>query len=216
LITAHGISDRAHDRLRASGKRIIDTTCPLVRRVHRAARAFEEGGFQVIVIGRKGHVEVDGIVGDLTKFEVVQTPADVRRYATNRIGIVCQTTERQCRVEAIRAEIRAQNPQAEIRFVDTICQPTRDRQAALERLLNVVDVMVVVGGQHSNNTRQLVIRSRERGVLAHHVQSAADLQPQWFQAARTVGLTAGTSTPDSAIQEVYEALSAIQNEGESP
>src|SRR5439155_9981386 len=98
------------------------------------------------------------------------------------------------------------NPRADIRFIDTICHPTKDHQAALLRLLDQVQAVVVVGGRNSNNTRQLVLRCQERGLPAHHVQSAADLQPEWFDGIATVGLTAGTSTLDETIEEVYRAL----------
>jgi len=214
LITAHGISDVERQRLEAAGKRLIDTTCPLVRRVHRAAQALAAGGYHVLVIGRPGHVEVQAIVEDLSSYDVVAGPSDVRRYPHNRLGIVCQTTTPPQAAEHIRQAVRTHNSHAEIRFVNTICQPTLDRQQAVERLLRKVEAMLVVGGRNSNNTLQLVARCRERGVPTFHVQSAADIHPDCFAGYKTVGLTGGTSTLDSTIREVYDALCRLQTGGE--
>ncbi len=158
------------------------------------------------MIGKRDHVEVQGIIGDLEHFDVIETPADVETYPWRRLGVMCQTTTPVAKATAIRAALSARNPDAEIRFIDTICHPTKDHQAALERLLEEVDAVVVVGGRNSNNTRQLVLRSQERGLRAFHVQSAADLRSEWFEGVGIVGLTAGTSTLDETIDEVYEAL----------
>lgn len=206
LITAHGISDRERLRLESAGKRLIDTTCPLVTRAHRAAQALEREGRLVIVIGRAGHVEVNGIVEDLTQFEIVESSAAVRRYPCGRLGVICQTTTPPRLADEILAELRRLNPAADIRFVDTICQPTRDRQLAVERLLPLVDAMVVVGGARSNNTRQLVALCEAAGKVAYQVESPDDLKAAWFEGCLTVGLTAGTSTPDAEITAVSEAL----------
>ena len=110
----------------------------------------------------------------------------------------------------MRAAVARLNPHADVRFIDTICHPTKDHQAALERLLDQVEAVVVVGGRNSNNTRELVARCLERGVPAHHVQSPADLRSQWFSGLHSVGLTAGTSTLDETIADVHQALLAIE------
>ena len=209
MITAHGVSDRERTRLEAAGKQLIDTTCPLVVKVHRAARQLALEGRHVLVIGRPGHVEVRGILEDLASGEVVESVAAAKAYPYERLGIVCQSTTPPRLAADVNAAIRAANPQADIRFIDTICQPTRDRQDAVVRLLPLVDALVVVGGKNSNNTRELASLCRDRGVPAFHVQSAADLDTNWFRGCRVVGLTAGTSTLDETIQEVRQALSAM-------
>jgi 4-hydroxy-3-methylbut-2-en-1-yl diphosphate reductase len=206
LVTAHGISDRERGRLEAEGKQLIDTTCPLVARVHQAARALQAEGYHVLVIGRRGHVEVEGIVGDLDDYQVIESSEEVTAYPHPRLGIVCQTTMTEARVERIRAAIVARNPHAEIMFIDTVCLPTKEHQRALERLLDRVEAVVVVGGRNSNNTRELAARCRERGKPALHVQSAGELDPAWFKGFATVGLTAGTSTLPETIEEVHRAL----------
>jgi 4-hydroxy-3-methylbut-2-en-1-yl diphosphate reductase len=206
LITAHGISDRERNRLRSAGKEILDTTCPLVKRVHQAAALLEAEGYFVLLIGRRGHVEVEGIIEDLEHFEVIESADEVRVYRSGRLGIVCQTTATERTVRTIRAAVAALNPGAQINFVDTVCLPTKEHQRALENLLDQVEAVVVVGGRSSNNTQQLVARCRERGKPALHVQSAAELDPLWFKPFATVGLTAGTSTLHETIDEVHRAL----------
>ncbi len=209
LITAHGVSQRERRRLELAGKKLVDTTCPLVTRAHDAARKLKNEGYHLLVIGKVGHVEIQGIIEDLESFDVIQSPDEVRTYAHKRLGIMCQTTTPVADADAIRTVIAAKNPDAEIRFIDTICHPTKDHQAALQRLLDQVEAVVVVGGRNSNNTRQLVLRCRQRGLPAYHVQSAADLRPEWFDGIDKVGLTAGTSTMDETIDEVQQALMHI-------
>ncbi len=206
LITAHGVSDAERRRLADGGKEVLDTTCPLVTRVHKAAQALHAEGYHVLVIGRRGHVEVQGLIEDLTNFDVIQDPGEVRRYPYRRLGVVCQTTATARNVARVRAAIAEHNPDAEVRFIDTVCQPTKEHQRALERLAARVDAMVVVGGRNSNNTRELVAFCRERHLPAYHVQGPADLDPAWFRGCRTVGLTAGTSTLDATIEQVRQAL----------
>lgn len=212
MITAHGVSDRERRRLETAGLRVIDTTCPLVRRVHRAAQALADDGRFVILIGRPGHVEVQGIVEDLERFAVLDSASLVRHYGERRLGVICQSTTSPRLAEEILSTIRAANPAADIEVVDTICQPTRDRQEAMRSLLPRVDAVVVVGGKNSNNTRELAALCHAAGKAAWHVQSAADLAPEWFRGYAVVGLTAGTSTLDETIEEVRRRLEEIEAE----
>jgi 4-hydroxy-3-methylbut-2-enyl diphosphate reductase len=209
LITAHGISQAERRRLEQAGKRLLDTTCPLVTRAHHAAQKLQAEGYHVLLIGRRGHVEVQGVIEDLESFDVIQCPEEVRRYPHRRLGIMCQTTTPARLVARIREAVATLNPDAEIRFLDTVCHPTKDHQRSLEQLLEQVEAVVVVGGHNSNNTRELAARCRERGLPAYHVQGACDLEPDWFRGVRTVGLSAGTSTLDETIEEVYQALVKI-------
>lgn len=209
LVTAHGISDRERARLVAQGKRLLDTTCPLVQKAHTAAQALQAEGRRVVVIGRRMHVEVRGIVEDLHEAIVVGGVDDVRSWSLPRLGIVCQTTTQAADAEAIVAAIRGANPTADIRVHDTICSPTKARIAALAALLPRVDAVVVVGGLHSNNCKQLADHARAAGVPALQASNAADLPVAWFAGKRVVGLTAGTSTLDRTIDEVHAALCAL-------
>ncbi len=209
LITAHGISYRTRTELTGRGLTLIDTTCPLVLRVHAAAMEFARAGRHVVVIGQPGHVEVRGIVEDLETFSVWAKPEDVQSTGAPRLGLVCQTTTRPDVAAAVRAAIVTAHPKANIAFADTICQPTKDRQAALEELIEAATVVVVVGGTRSNNSRALAERARIAGRRAYLVQTADDLDPAWFEDDDIIGLTAGTSTPDDEILAVERRLSAF-------
>lgn len=206
LVTAHGISERERSRLENRGKHILDTTCPLVARAHQAAQMLQAEGRRVVVIGGRHHVEVRGIVEDLRNAIVVDDLGEVGCWFEPRLGVVAQTTTQAAVAEALLGAIRERNPTSDVRFVDTICSPTRSRIAALEALLSEVDGVVVVGGRHSNNTRQLVARAEQAGVPALHVEGVADLAPAWLVDKRILGLTAGTSTLDATLDEVEAAL----------
>ena len=210
LITAHGVSDRERDRLQQTGKQLIDTTCPLVKRAHQAAMTLRDEGYFVLVIGRRDHVEVRGIVGDLVEYEVIESIEEVRTYSAKRLGIISQTTAPAQDVDMIRDAIRFENTAAEIRWIDTVCLPTKEHQRSLERLLDQVDAVVVVGGKHSNNTKELTRLCRRNRKPAFQVSSAAEINPEWFQPFETIGLTAGTSTLDTTIDEVEAAIRSIR------
>jgi 4-hydroxy-3-methylbut-2-enyl diphosphate reductase len=209
LITAHGISERERTRLELAGKELVDTTCPLVRRVHDAARRLACAGCHVLVAGKRGHVEVRGIVEDLASCDVIEHAGEVRAYPHERLGLVSQTTMPERELGAIHAAVVAKNPRADLRLVDTVCAPTKERQTALERLLDQVELLVVVGGANSNNTARLAERGRARGVPSHHVTGPAELDPAWLRGVTSVGLTAGTSTPDERIDAVEARLRAL-------
>lgn len=206
LITAHGISDRRRQILLASNKHLIDTTCPLVLRVHEAAQQLQRAGFHVLVLGQDQHVEVQGIVEDLNSYDVIGSVDEIRTYSQPRVGIVSQTTLPPDLADELIRSIRQCNTAAEIIVCDTICDPTRRRQQALEILLAKVQAVVVVGGKHSNNTLQLVAYCKARDMPVLHVACATEIDPAWLSVISVVGLTAGTSTLDDTIMEVYKAL----------
>ena len=209
LVTAHGVSNRERQRLEDAGKLVLDTTCPLVQKAHLMALALQAEGRRVVVIGKPGHVEVRGLTEDLRDPIVVASTADVRPWNEPRLGVLCQTTTPVQKADAIRAAIRATNPNSDVRFVDTICAPTKARVEALDELIRRVDVLVAVGGLGSNNTRALAETARRRGVTAYRVDGAAAIRPEWFADCNTVGLTAGTPTPDATIAAVRERLTAL-------
>ena len=206
MVTAHGISDRERKRLTAAGGTLIDTTCPLVVRIHEAAQRLAREGRLVLVVGRRGHVEIRGVVEDLERCEVVEGPEEVRDYGCDRLGLVCQTTATVELVERVHRAVLAANAGADVCLVDTVCGPTRDRQAALDALLEKVNAIVVVGGRNSNNTLRLVERCGKRGVPVAHVTGPGELCQRWCGRFQVVGLTAGTSTPDEVIDAVHAGL----------
>ncbi len=209
MITAHGVSDRTRHQLQSSGLTIIDTTCPLVRRVHAAAQRLAAENRHVIVIGQPGHVEIRGIVEDLSSWSVWASADEVEPTPHARIGVIAQSTTRPDVAAIVLAEIRRAHPDADVAWIDTICQPTRDRQEALEELLAEATVLVVVGGKRSNNSRALMQRALDRGKRAHFIQTANEIDAQWFEPRDIVGLTAGTSTPDDIIEAVAAQLDAL-------
>src|SRR5580658_3432640 len=207
MITAHGASDKARERARARGLHLLEATCPLVHFAHRAVQQLVREGFHPVIVGQRGHVEVRGLTEDLAEFDVVLTDEDVGRMAERpRFGVAAQTTQPVDKVRALVESIRRRFPCSEVRFTDTVCQPTKQRQAAALDLAQQSDVVVVVGGAHSNNTRELAATCVRYCARVHHVQSAGDLREEWFAGASTVGLTAGTSTPDTIIDSVENWL----------
>jgi len=210
MITAHGASDAAISRLRSQGLQVHEATCPLVAHAHRSLHRLVARGYFPVVIGRADHVEVRGLVGDLEDYRVLQCAEDIPLLAGQpRIGVVSQTTQPLDFVLEMVDRVRQAFPEAEVRFCDTVCQPTKERQAAARRLASDCEAVVVVGGRSSNNTRQLVRACEAEGARAYQVECAADLRPEWLEGVRTVGLTAGTSTPDEVIAEVHRALLAL-------
>jgi 4-hydroxy-3-methylbut-2-enyl diphosphate reductase len=215
MITAHGASEQKLSALKGKGLNVIEATCPLVHFAHRSLKALVEEGFHPIIIGKAGHVEVRGMTEDLEDYDMVQSEADIARISPRpRFGIVSQTTQPIERVRQLVRMIRERFPASEVRFLDTVCQPTKQRQNAAIELAQQCDVVVVVGGAHSNNTRELVATCRRFCPRVFHVQSADGLRAEWFYGARAIGLTAGTSTPDESIEQVEGAIERICAEAE--
>lgn len=207
MITAHGASARTLAETRARGFTVVEATCPLVRVAHRAVAALARDGYHVVIVGQRDHVEVRGLTGDLDRFDVVLDDEDVLALACHpRIGVAAQTTQPLDHVRRIVALIRRRFPRSDVRFLDTVCKPTKERQAAAMEIARQADVVIVVGGRASNNTRELVKTCAQFCTRVHHVESDADLRPEWFDHAATVGLTAGTSTPDEVIDRVERQI----------
>jgi len=211
MITAHGASDTAVAQARDAGFSVSEATCPLVRVAHRALASLVQQGYHPVVIGKRGHVEVRGLTGDYAECDVILTEQDVQQMEERpRFGAVAQTTQPVERVRWLVAKMRERFPGSEIRFIDTVCQPTKQRQNAAAEIACQSDAVVVIGGAHSNNTHELVQTCLRYCSRVFHVQSAEDLDPSWFMGVSTVGLTAGTSTPDLVIHEVEDWLARLE------
>ena len=203
LITAHGASEKALRRVRERGLAVVEATCPLVRHAHRALLDLVGQGFHPVVIGRKDHVEVKGLTEDLEAVDIILTEADLDQVeARSKFGVIAQTTQPIGRVQQLMQALRARFPTAEVRFADTVCQPTKQRQTAAVELAANCDVVVVIGGQHSNNTHELLMSCRRHCERVYQVQGPEDLKGTWFRVEDTIGITAGTSTPDKIIEAV--------------
>lgn len=203
MITAHGVSWKRMRSVRDSGLKVVEATCPLVHVAHRAVAKLADEGFHPVIIGKRGHVEVRGLTEDLSEFDVVLSEAEVFELKERaRFGVAAQTTQPIEKVRGLVDCLRKRFPNAEVRFIDTVCQPTKQRQNAAVELAQQSDVVVVIGGAHSNNTHELVRTCSRYCTRVHHVQTADDLREEWLEGAEIVGVTAGTSTPEKLISEV--------------
>src|SRR5436190_144580 len=210
MITAHGASDAKRAALREHGFHVVDGTCPLVRHAHEQLKRLVAAGYFPIVIGKVGHVEVRGLTEDFPEACVVDFPSDILKLPRrDRYGVISQTTQPIDRVRALVAEIERLYPTSEVRYVDTVCKPTKDRQLALQQLIDVAEVIVVVGGRESNNTRQLVETCRTSDRRAFHIERSDELRSEWFDGISVVGLTAGTSTLRETVDAVFRCLEEI-------
>ena len=211
MITAHGASDATKADLERKGFVVYDATCPLVIRLHKLARFLQRQGYFPVIVGEASHVEMRGVIGNLERSAVVNDENDLAALVgEKRIGIVSQTTNRLEKVQRIVTAIRALPGVEDVRFIDTICEPVKERQRAIHDLLaQDIDLGIVIGGQNSANTRKLMELIRDKGIEAHHIESADDLEPSWFGGREHVGITAGTSTPQDVIEAVHQRIRQI-------
>lgn len=210
MITAHGASWKRLRSVRDSGFKMVEATCPLVHVAHRAVAKLVEEGYHPVIIGKRGHVEVRGLTEDLAEFDVLLSEEDILELKEHaRFGVAAQTTQPIEKVRSLVDCLRRRFPNSEVRFIDTVCQPTKQRQNAAIELAQQSDVVVVIGGTHSNNTHELVKTCGGYCDRVHHVQSVGDLRAEWFEHAEVVGITAGTSTPDASIKEVESWLNGL-------
>ncbi|MDP1589733.1 MAG: 4-hydroxy-3-methylbut-2-enyl diphosphate reductase [Prosthecobacter sp.] len=212
-ITAHGASDKHRHAWQNAGHTVIDTTCPLVKKAHHALATLVSDGYQPIVIGQSQHVEVRGLIGDFPQAVVVLEEADLAQIPAHpRLGIVSQTTQPVEIALRLVEAIKRLHRSSEVRFIDTICHPTKQRQTAMDDLIRDCDHIVVIGGRNSNNTRQLAQKAAAHGLRTLQIERAEELDPAWFRDARNVGITAGTSTLDETVDAVMQRLRQIAAE----
>ena len=217
MVTAHGASRRTLTQTRGLGLTVVEATCPLVYVAHRAVAALARDGRHVVIVGQRDHVEVRGLTGDLDRFDVVLEEEEVVAIEEHpRFGVAAQTTQPLEKVRRLVALLRRRFPRSDVRFLDTVCAPTKDRQSAAIDMARRADVVIVVGGRASNNTRELVITCARHCSRVHHVQTDADVRREWFESAKIVGLTAGTSTPDDVIDRVEARIHEIESQRETP
>ena len=210
MITAHGASNRVKEELLNRGHIVEDASCPLVVRVHKAIKKLVKDSYYPVVIGQKEHVEVRGIVGDLDSYAVIASIEEIgiiKNYP--KIGIVSQTTQQIKTVHKIVEAIKMQGHE-DVKFVDTVCKPTKDRQIAVTELCELVDVMMVIGGFNSSNTKKLKMVCEKKGLKAYHIEGIKDISLDWFKSNDHIGITAGTSTPAYVIEDVYQYLCNIE------
>ena len=217
-ITAHGVSEAVVKELEGRGVPVLDTTCPIVTRSQQWAKRLVDEGYAVIVFGDPNHKEMRGVLGWAegrayavpSVDEIDELPDDL----PSRIGVLSQTTETEAHfAEFVRALLeRRMDRISEVRVINTLCNATTSQQAAAQELAHQVDLMVVIGGRESANTRHLAEVAREEGVETRHVESAGEIQREWLNGHERVGVTAGASTPDDAIEAVVARLRELAPE----
>ncbi len=210
LIRSHGVGPEIYEQAERLGIPLLDATCPHVKKAQLAARAFAEEGFSVLVAGERNHPEVKSILAWAGPSALAaETEADIEKIpGEGKVGVVSQTTLEREVFDGILAALKRRN--IEIVVNPTICTATEERQKAAMRLAGRVEVMVVVGGRNSANTRHLAEVCRKAGARTYHVETAAELEPAWFFGLKTAGITAGASTPDWIIEEVKQRMENME------
>ena len=213
IFSAHGVSRAIQDEAVQRGFRIFDATCPLVSKVHVELAKLHKEGYEFIMIGHKGHPEVEGTMGQLDSgihlVEDVEDVAKVQPVQTELLAVVTQTTLSVDDAAEIVAAVRARFPQVREPKQQDICYATQNRQDAVKLMSPMVDVVIVVGSPTSSNSNRLRELADRLGTPAFMVDSAADLDATWFEGAQKVGLTAGASAPDVLVQDVIQRLRAM-------
>ena len=214
LFRAHGTSTDVWNKAKDKGMNIIDATCPLVKEIHNEVKALELEGRSIIIIGDHGHDEVIGIASQVKNPIIVSSPEEAQNLRKmKKAGIVSQSTQT---IENVQTIINIIMTKAfDLRFVNTICFPTKRNQQQLKDLSERCDVMLIIGSFTSANSKRLHQLALERNKKSYQVTCANDIESVWFDNAEIVGITAGASTPDSIIQDVVrycETLTNIQNE----
>ncbi len=217
IYSAHGVSPAIRERANAKRLETIDATCPLVTKVHNEVHRMVSLGFEIVMIGHEGHVEVEGTMGQApASMYLVETVEDVESLEVRnptRLGCVTQTT---LSVDDTRDVMRAlfdRFPQIALPKRDDICYATQNRQDAVKQLAEQADLVLVVGAPASSNSNRLVEVASRLGVTAYLIQTAEDVDPSWLEDVQCVGVTAGASTPDILVQGVIEHLSELADGG---
>ncbi len=209
IFSAHGVSKALRQEAEARGFQVFDATCPLVTKVHVEVAKLAREGYEFVMIGHKGHPEVEGTMGQLSDgIYLVEDVADVARVQPrgDKLAVVTQTTLSVDDAAAILAEVKHRFPQVRQPKQQDICYATQNRQDAVKVMAPAVDVVIVVGSPTSSNSNRLRELAQRLGTEAHMVDAADDLLPAWFEGRSRVGVTAGASAPDILVQQVITRL----------
>jgi 4-hydroxy-3-methylbut-2-enyl diphosphate reductase len=206
LVRSHGATQEELDKINQKHLKIVDATCVLVKRVQKIARQLYEEGYKVVIIGDKNHPEVKAVVGFAEDVEVVGSPEDLDKLSKNKkLGVICQTTQSPGHFAEMIAAI-AKRGFSEMKIINTLCRETMERQEAAVKLCRQVDIMFVLGGLHSANTRKLAELCKKHNSQTYHLQNWHELDTTVLRGKATAGVTAGASTPDAVIQEFVRNL----------
>jgi len=212
VIRSHGVGKAAYDKIEGLGLHLVDATCPFVKKIHRIVREQNSLGRRVIIIGDKNHPEVEGIRGwGDTKTLVVKDEEDMARLPDltgEKLCIVSQTTFNYNKFQDLVEKFSEKG--YDIFVLNTICNATQERQIEAGRIASQVDAMIVVGGKSSSNTRKLYEICRKECKNTYYIQTLGDLDPESVSSVRSVGITAGASTPKNIIEEVHTNVRGIK------
>ncbi len=214
-ISAHGVAPRITDELSQRGLTLIDTTCPTVARAQHIARDLSQEGFTIVIFGDASHTEVKGLLGwagtrGIAALAIEDLQLESGKLDLHKVGVISQTTQRITKFISFSQGLCCDilDGADELRVINTLCSATRRRQEAAAELASEVDVMLVIGGRHSANTRRLA-ETCAAMVPTYHIETADELDKAWVEGKARIGITAGTSTPDSSIEQVERALRAL-------
>jgi len=213
IFSAHGVSPATRQ---AAGDRkldVTDATCPLVTKVHKEVERMRRDGYEIIMIGHSGHVEVEGTMGHAPEsMHLVETVDDVARLDIQfpeKLGCVTQTTLSVDDTQEVMAALRKRFPQIQLPRQDDICYATQNRQNAIKELAKTCELVLIVGAPTSSNSNRLVEVAAKRGAKSYLISSAKDIDPQWIEGIESVGVSAGASTPEILVEAVIETLTEI-------
>jgi 4-hydroxy-3-methylbut-2-enyl diphosphate reductase len=211
LIRAHGTSLDIINNARKLGYKIVDATCPMVKEIHKIAHSAEGYGNTIIIIGDKKHDEVQGIISQLKKPAIViEATRNIPWRRLKKIKKACVVVQSTQNLEKVLKIIEALKPHVkELKFFNTICQPTRIKQKEIKNMPLENDVMIIIGSKTSANTKRLYEISKALNKRSFWVQKKKDIKPEWFKEVETAGITAGASTPDDTTKEVIAYIKKI-------
>ena len=200
VITAHGTTIENLKMFEELKLDIVDTTCPLVSKIYNVGESLEQQGYHIVIIGDKDHVEVKGIASRMYQPVIVKDEGDIESATfPDKVGIICQSTFSEEKFHKLALQIESRVREAKIR--NTTCSPTKKRQEAAASLAQQVDIMIVVGGYHSSNTKKLK-EITSAYVESYHIETADQLEKEWFENKKEIGITSGASTSDWIVEEI--------------
>lgn len=215
LIRSHGATIQQLDNIKKLGLNIVDATCVLVKRVQKIAAQLHSEGFKVVIIGDENHPEVQAVVGFAKDVVVIADESDLHKlHGYNRLGIICQTTQSPDHFAEMIGQI-AKKGFLELKVINTLCRETMERQKAAVKLCKKVDIMFVLGGLHSANTKKLADLCKKHNNQTFHLQNWKELDKKVIYGGKIAGVTAGASTPDEVINEFVENLRAFDENADS-
>ena len=208
FVRAHGLPVEVFEKANQKGLTIVDATCPMVTKIHVQAEKLRADGYKIVVVGDPNHPEVKGTLSHVPGAWIVQSPADVDALPrASRVGVVVQSTWSGLGFTEIVQKLSSKY--YEVRAVNTICTDTHNRQNEAEKLAEEVEVMVVVGGKTSANTKHLADLSATKGARSYHIEGPDELEPQWFAGVDVAGLMSGASTPGWLVDQVEARMEAL-------